>query len=79
MPAWFHGLGDASDLWSPFAASGSDVNDLQARGSRGFTALAKIKSGTSIKSAQAEMDGISKRLEQAYRTRMKSAASRSRR
>ncbi|MBO0720593.1 MAG: ABC transporter permease [Blastocatellia bacterium] len=65
MPAWFRGLSDAADVWAPFTASSSAAG-LAERGSRGFPAVAKLKQGLTVQYAQAELDGISKRLEQAY-------------
>jgi predicted permease len=65
LPSWFRGLSDAADVWAPFTASAS-AQALAQRGSRGFPAVAKLKQGVTILHAQAELDGISKRLEQAY-------------
>ncbi len=65
LPSGFRGLSDGADVWAPFAASTSAAN-LAERGSRGFPAVAKLKPGVSVRQAQAELDGISKRLEQAY-------------
>jgi putative ABC transport system permease protein len=65
LPAGFRGLSDGAEVWAPFAASGSAA-DLAERGSRGFPAVAKLKGGVPVRQAQAELDAISKRLEQAY-------------
>jgi ABC-type antimicrobial peptide transport system permease subunit len=65
LPAGFHGLSDRAEVWAPFAASYSAAG-LAERGSRGFPAVAKLKRGVSVPQAQAELDVISKRLEQAY-------------
>ena len=65
-PGWFKGLMDGADVWVPFAGSGIAITDLTARGSRSFPALAKLKPGVTVQTAQAEMTEISKRLEQAY-------------
>ncbi|HEY1338196.1 MAG TPA: ABC transporter permease, partial [Bryobacteraceae bacterium] len=65
MPAWFRGLSDTAELWAPFMISGS-AQDLAERGSRGFAALARLKSGVTLAQAQSEMDGISKSLEAAH-------------
>jgi putative ABC transport system permease protein len=65
MPPGFKGLSDTAELFVPFALWASpDV--MAQRGSRGFAVLARLKHGTSIATAQAEMDTISRRLEQAY-------------
>lgn len=65
LPARFHGLTDGAAVWAPFTGSGA-ARDFAERGSRGFPAIARLKPGTSMRQAQTEMDGISKRLEQAY-------------
>lgn len=65
LPAWFRGLSDNADLWVPFTSQGSAEN-LAERGSRGFPAVAKLKSGMTLRGAQVELDGISSRLEAAY-------------
>src|SRR5262245_5119298 len=65
LPAGFRGLSDGSEVWAPFSASASAA-DLAERGSRGFPAVAKLKRGVPVRQAQAELDAISKRLEQAY-------------
>ena len=65
MPAGFKGLSDTAELWLPFTAwASADV--LAARGTRGFTVVARLRRGVSIAAAQAELDTISRRLEQAY-------------
>ncbi|MCA1585594.1 MAG: FtsX-like permease family protein, partial [Acidobacteria bacterium] len=64
-PAAFRGRSDAAELWVNAAAALS-VTALQDRGSRGFAVVARLKSGTSIEAAQAELNAVAKRLEQAY-------------
>src|SRR5262249_48560751 len=61
----FAGARTGPRVWGPFAASAS-ASDLAQRGSRGFPAVAKLKKGVPVRQAQAELDAISKRLEQAY-------------
>ena len=39
---------------------------MASRGNRGFGALARLKPGVTLASAQSELDGISRQLEQAY-------------
>ena len=65
MPPWFRGVTDTADVWVPFLMSGT-AEDLAERGNRGFVALARLKPGVSQARAQAELDGISKRLEKAW-------------
>src|SRR5947209_188365 len=65
MPAWFRGLTDSAVIWAPFTSSGT-AEEFSERGARGFPAVARLKPGVSVRQAQTEMDGISKRLEQAY-------------
>jgi len=62
-PAGFRGLSDGADAWIPFVMSGPG---LQSRGNRGFQVVARLKPGSTIEQARAEMDGISKRLAEAY-------------
>ena len=65
MPAWFHGITDSAELWQPVHMSAS-AEDFAHRGLRGTGVLGKLKPGVSITQAQAEMDGICKRIEAAY-------------
>ena len=65
MPPGFRGVGDRADVWIPFVMSNS-AEGLAQRGSRGFQVLARLKPGISRAQAQAEVDAISRRLEQAY-------------
>ena len=65
MPPRFRGLGDRADAWIPFVMSNT-AEALARRGSRGFQTLARLRPGISRTQAQAEMDAISRRLEQAY-------------
>jgi putative ABC transport system permease protein len=65
MPPGFNGLTDTSQLWIPFTQSQAPAT-LTNRGTRGFVALARLKTGISVRQAQAELDAISARLEQAY-------------
>jgi len=63
MPPGFTGLSDQAQLWMPFTMSGVPRD---SRGSRGFQTLARLKNGATIEAARAELDVISKQLEQAY-------------
>ena len=63
MPAGFTGVTDSADVWIPFAMSGTPLDN---RGNRGFTTVARLKTGVSIAHAQTEMTAIAKRLEAAY-------------
>jgi predicted permease len=65
MPSGFRGVGDRADVWIPFVMSNT-AEGLAQRGSRGFQVLARLKPGISRAQAQAEVDAISRRLEQAY-------------
>lgn len=65
MPPGFKGLTDAAELWVPFAVW-APAQTMANRGVRGFGALARLKPGVSVASAQSEMDAISRQLEQAY-------------
>jgi putative ABC transport system permease protein len=63
MPAGFTGLTDMAQLWVPFAMGG---NAMAARGSRGFSSVARLKPGVTLAAAQAEMKTISAALAKAY-------------
>ena len=65
MPPGFTGLTDTAELWLPFAlwAPPSVMTD---RRQRAFVAVARLKPGVTLAAAQSELDGISRRLEQAY-------------
>jgi len=63
MPPGFTGITDSAQLWMPFMLSGVQVEN---RGSRGFQSLARLKPGTTIEQAKAELDVISAQLATAY-------------
>ena len=65
MPPGFKGLTDSAELWVPFAVY-APPQAMANRGNRGFGALARLKPGVTVASAQSELDGISRQLEQAY-------------
>jgi putative ABC transport system permease protein len=65
LPEWFRGITDEAELWVPFHMEAT-AERFQARGSRGPSVLARLKSNVSLAQAQAEMDAICKRLAQAY-------------
>jgi putative ABC transport system permease protein len=64
-PPGFQGLTDAAEVWAPYTMSGS-AYDLGSRRTVGLRVLARLRPGVSMAQAQAEMDTIAKRLEQAY-------------
>ena len=61
----FKGLSDTAEAWVPFALYASP-RTMADRGSRGFSALARLKPGVELATAQREMDAISRQLETAY-------------
>jgi putative ABC transport system permease protein len=63
LPPGFRGLSGQADLFVPFVNAAGSLDD---RGNRGFFAVARLKEGTSVAQAQAEMTAISGRLERAY-------------
>jgi predicted permease len=63
MPAGFTGVSDTAQIWEPFAQSGTPFAN---RGSRGFQTLARLKPGSTIAGARAELDTISRQLAAAY-------------
>ena len=65
LPEWFQGITDQAELWIPLHMLGTEQT-FQRRGNRGPSVLARLKADISLAQAQAEMDGICKRLEQAY-------------
>ena len=65
MPPGFKGLSDSAELWVPFAVW-APPQTMANRGNRGFGALARLKAGVTVASAQSELDGISRQLERAY-------------
>ena len=65
MPPGFKGLTDVAELWVPFAVY-APPQAMAGRGNRSFGALARLKPGVTLASAQAELDGISRQLERAY-------------
>src|SRR5262249_7386345 len=65
MAPGFKGLSDSAELWVPFAMWASR-DTMTSRGTRGFPALARLRTGVSIDAAQRELDGISKQLEREY-------------
>ena len=64
-PAKFKGRSDASEVWVSMIAS-VPPPAREARGSRGFPALARIAPGVSLAQAQADATTVAKQLEQAY-------------
>jgi putative ABC transport system permease protein len=65
MPPDFKGLTDTAEFWVPFAFN-APPRVMANRGNRGWGALARLKPGASRASAQLELDGIARRLEQQY-------------
>ena len=64
-PARFTGRSDASEVWVSMIAS-TTPQGREARGSRGFPALARLAPGVSLTAAQADVTNVAKQLEQAY-------------
>ncbi|HEX4546005.1 MAG TPA: ABC transporter permease, partial [Candidatus Acidoferrum sp.] len=63
MPRDFRFLSEGGDYWIPVALD--PAVDYRARG-RSMRAIAKLRSGVTLKQAQKEMDGIAARLSQQY-------------
>ena len=55
----------AAELWTPLTL---DAAELRQRSSHYLNVIARLKSGTTIEQATAEMDGIQQRIEQLYPT-----------
>ncbi len=64
-PAAFKGRSDASEVWVSMIASASPQG-REARGNRGFPALARLAPGVSIEQAQADVTSVAQQLAQAY-------------
>jgi len=62
MPAGFKGIGEATDLWLPFAGY-APAAVMAERGTRGFAALARLKPGVTLEAAQRDVDAVAKQLE----------------
>jgi len=65
MPPWFRGITDAAQLWEPVHMEGT-AEDFANRGSVGPAVLGRLKAGVSLAQAQSEMDGICRRIEEAW-------------
>jgi putative ABC transport system permease protein len=63
MPSGFHFLNTQIQAWIPLALD--PTNDWRKQG-RYLRSVARLKSGVTIKQAQAELDGIAKQLEREY-------------
>jgi predicted permease len=63
-PPGFRGLNDAAEVWAPFTMSAS-AEELGSRRTVGLRVLTRLRPGISFAQAQAEMDGIARRQEQA--------------
>jgi putative ABC transport system permease protein len=65
LPESFRGIHYDAELWVPLHMEAT-TERFHARGSRGPSVVARLKSDISMVQAQVEMDAICKRLEQAY-------------
>ncbi len=63
MPPGMDGISSSAQLWIPFTMSGWP---LDQRGSRGFQAVARLKSNVSLEQAQSQLDTISQQLQREY-------------
>lgn len=54
---------EKADIWSPLTPG---ANSAQERDARHFTAIARLKSDSDLKKAQAEMEMVARRLQQQY-------------
>lgn len=73
MPENFRGTIQGTEVWVLLSNSLNDPlrstkerEHLRSRGERGLASIARLKPGVTIEQAQAEMDAIAQRLEQAY-------------
>ena len=63
MPPGFTGISDQAEAWVTFVYSGYPPD---SRGSRGFQTIARLKTGSTIEQARAELAGISSSLEKQF-------------
>lgn len=63
MPRWFN-FPESTEIWAPQDMS---KKELGGRGNHQWRALGRVKDGTSIEQARADLVGISERLSQQYR------------
>src|SRR5438132_783161 len=66
MPPGFRGIGDQAEVWAPPASIPRAQRTFTDRGSRGLNVLGRLREAVSVARAQAEMDTISRALEQTY-------------
>jgi putative ABC transport system permease protein len=68
MPEGFRGVSDEAEIWLPMMMVSSirTADNLRQRDQRWLRAVARLKPGATLAQAQAEMDAITRRLEQAY-------------
>ena len=68
MPEGFRGVSDQAEIWLPMMMNSSvrGVGQLKERDQRWLSTVARLKPGVTLAQAQAEMDAITRRLEQAY-------------
>ena len=68
MPEGFRGVSDHAEIWLPMMMVSSirPASQLQQRNQRWLSTVARLKPGSTLAQAQAEMDAIMRPLEQAY-------------
>lgn len=67
-PASARGLGDTAEFWIPFAQHEALVSQgsWRNRGSRWHNAVGRLREGSSVEAAEAELKGIAERLQREY-------------
>jgi predicted permease len=68
MPKDFRGVSDEAEIWLPMMMVSSirPASQLRQRNQRWLGAIARLKTGATLAQAQAEMDAIMRRSEQAF-------------
>src|SRR5215216_1509467 len=69
MPEGFEGVSSGSQIWIPItmiSTFSSPSGDINKRGSRFHSVIARLKPGVTLAQAQADMDAIASHLEQEY-------------
>jgi len=66
LPSGFRGIGDRAEVWVTPASLPERLRNFVERGTRGLVVLGRLAPRVSLDQAQAEMNSVSRALEQAY-------------
>ncbi len=65
LPASFRGMSLTADVWVPLASTLS-ADDMDERGNRWLSAVARLRPGVTVEEARTDMEGVAARLEAAH-------------